>query len=173
MHYERLSQKPREFLAMTGYTLEEFHNLLPTFEEAFQEHTRRYTLEGFRRENRKFVSYKNSPLPTPADRLLFILSYLKQHPTQTYHALAFGLTQPKANQWLHLLHPVLNQALASLGELPARPAADVPPSDPQAEGAQGVYYWQDGTERPIPRPTAAQAQQLYYSGKKKRTPSRM
>ncbi|MGF1528526.1 MAG: transposase family protein, partial [Candidatus Competibacterales bacterium] len=51
--------------------------------------------------------YKNCPLPLPEDRLLFVLVYLKQNPLQVLLAWLFGLTQPKAHQWLHVLLPVL------------------------------------------------------------------
>ena len=35
---------------------------------------------------RKFVIYRNSPLPTVEERLVFILSYLKLNPLQEQHA---------------------------------------------------------------------------------------
>jgi len=59
-------------------------------------------------------------LPTPEDRLLFVLMYLKAAPLQLVHATAFGLTQPKANLWLHVLLSALRNALSSSGDCPAR-----------------------------------------------------
>jgi len=38
---------------------------------------------------------------------------------QEAQATLFGMYQPDANKWVHLLHPLLNQALAVLGKLPA------------------------------------------------------
>jgi hypothetical protein len=112
MTYQKLSKNERNFLAMTGYTVEEFLALLIYFEVIFIEYMSKYTLEGFRRENRRYVNYKNCPLPTIEDKFIFILVYLKQNPTQTYHAQMFGMTQPKANLWIHTLHTVLNLTLA-------------------------------------------------------------
>ena len=54
------------------------------------------------------------------DKLLFILVYLKQAPTQEVQGSLFGMRQSKANMWIHLLHPVLNRALAQHGDIPRR-----------------------------------------------------
>ena len=60
-----------------------------------------------------------------ADKLLFILTYLKQNPIQEVQGQLFGMSQSNANKWIHLLHPVLNQALADQELLPARTADDL------------------------------------------------
>jgi hypothetical protein len=78
--YETLVRKPAAFQALTSLTVEEFHELLEPFEAAFREHMTEWTLEGKRRQNRAYVSYSNSPLPTPEERLLFLLSYLEGEP---------------------------------------------------------------------------------------------
>lgn len=109
--YEGLVRKPAAFQALTSLTVEEFSELVEPFETAFREHMAKWTLEGKRRQNRAYVSYANSPLPTPEERLLFILSYLKENPTQSYHGLLYGMTQGKANMWIHSLLPALRSAL--------------------------------------------------------------
>lgn len=118
--YEGLVRKPAAFQALTSLTIEEFSELVEAFETAFREHMAEWTLEGKRRQNRAYVSYANSPLPTPEERLLFILSYLKENPTQTYHGLLYGMTQGKANMWIHSLLPALRTALRETGDAPAR-----------------------------------------------------
>jgi len=60
-----------------------------------------------------------------ADKRLFMLTYLKQHPIQEVQGQLFGMSQSNANKWIHLLHAVLNQALAHQELLPARPADDL------------------------------------------------
>ena len=60
-----------------------------------------------------------------ADKLLFILTYLKQNPIQELQGQLFGMSQSNANKWIDLLHPVLNQALADQELLPARTADDL------------------------------------------------
>ena len=84
---------------------------------------RNQTIDGYDRIGRAYSAYRNSPLPTTEDKLLFILVYLKQYPTQTLHGQLFGLSQSNANKWIHLLHPVLQQALATAGHLPPRTAS--------------------------------------------------
>jgi hypothetical protein len=41
-------------------------------------------------------------------------------PTQEVQGSLFGMSQSKANMWIHLLHAVLNRALAVHGDLPKR-----------------------------------------------------
>lgn len=164
--YQELSQKPRQFLALTGYTVEEFDALVPYFEAAFKKYVSEYRLDGKKRTRRRYSEYKNSPLPTINDKLLFILVYVKQGHLQEVQASLFGMEQPNANTWIHLLHPLLNQALVEAGEMPAREAAELEAAETEGElGAQD--FFQDGTERPIPRPSDPADQRTYYSGKKK------
>jgi hypothetical protein len=118
--YAEVAAKPADVLALTSLTVEEFQQLVAPFETAFQAHMAEWTLEGKRRQNRRYTPYTNSPLPTPEDRLLFMLSYLKQNPTQTYHGHVFGLPQCKVNQWVHTLFPILRVTLRRTGDAPSR-----------------------------------------------------
>jgi hypothetical protein len=43
-----------------------------------------------------------------ADKLLFILTYVKQNPIQAVQGQLVGISQSNANKWIHLLHSVLN-----------------------------------------------------------------
>lgn len=115
--YPELAKSPRKFLAMTGYTREEFQALFPYFQAEFEQYVAVYRLNGKKRTKRRYSQYQNSP-----DKRLFSLIYLKQGSLQEAQATLFGLHQPDANRWLHLLHPLLNRALAKAGELPARQA---------------------------------------------------
>src|SRR5205823_10237416 len=96
----------------------------------------------------------------------------------------------RANQWIHVLLPVLLAALRALGDAPARslsalaqrlgvsaadaatvvtPLAEEPAhggADPAAEAASPPFA-HDGTERRIVRPQDPAAQTECYSGKKK------
>src|SRR5262245_26409110 len=77
-------------------------------------------MDGKPRTVRRFTVYKNCPLPTPEDRLLFILAYLKTYALQVVHGRLFGMVQGKANQWIHVLLPAWLAALRTLGDAPAR-----------------------------------------------------
>ena len=105
---------------MTSLTRDEFQQLVPPFETAFQTHMAAWRLDGKPRTVRRFSVYQNCPLPTPEDRLLFILAYVKTYSLQVVQGRLFGMGQSKANQWIHVLLPVLLAALRTLGDAPAR-----------------------------------------------------
>ena len=120
MRYAEVSRQERKFLEVTSLTVEEFKQLVPAFEEAFQDRMKDWCLDGKKRSGRGYITYANCPLPTPEDRLLFILVYLKNNSLQVLHGELFAMPQNKANQWIHTLLPVLQTALRSLGDAPAR-----------------------------------------------------
>lgn len=120
LRYAQVSQKEQKFLEMTSLTVEEFDQLVPAFEEAFQERMKQWCLDGKPRRGRPYMTYANCPLPTPQDRLLFILFYVKTNVLQVVQGQVFGMPQNKANQWIHPLLPVLQVALRSQGDAPAR-----------------------------------------------------
>ena len=118
--FAALQSRPMEFLDFTSVTLDEFQQLVPPFEAAFQARMAAWRMDGKPRTVRQFSVYKNCPLPTPEDRLFFILTYLKTYALQVVHRRLFGMVQGKANQWIHVLLPVLLAALRTLGDAPAR-----------------------------------------------------
>ena len=120
LRFTELQTRPMEFLDFTSVTLNEFQQLVPPFEAAFQARMAAWRMDGKPRTARRFTVYKNCPLPTPEDRLLFILVYLKTYTLQVVHGRLFGLVQGKANQWIHILLPALLAALRALGDAPAR-----------------------------------------------------
>jgi Helix-turn-helix of DDE superfamily endonuclease/DDE superfamily endonuclease len=97
----------------------------------------------------------------PAQKLLFLLVYLKTYPLQVVMAELFGLSQPQVNYWLGRLLPALRDALDDLGALPER--------DPRAFAGAGLgpRLIIDGTERRRQRPKSPEKQVLHYSGRKK------
>jgi Helix-turn-helix of DDE superfamily endonuclease len=123
--YEEVTQRAGSLRAMTGLTAPEFTALLAPFEQAFEAYMRDHTIDGQPRTSRRYAAYATCPLPTMADKLLFILTYLKQNPIQEMQGQLFGMSQSNTNKWIHLLHPVLNQALAHQNLLPARTADEL------------------------------------------------
>jgi Helix-turn-helix of DDE superfamily endonuclease len=120
VRFADVQARPTEFLDFTSLTLDEFQQLVPPFEAAFQAHMVAWRLDGKPRTARRFSVYKNSPLATPEDRLFFILVYLKTYALQVVQGRLFGMGQSKANQWIHVLLPALLAALRTLGDAPAR-----------------------------------------------------
>jgi Helix-turn-helix of DDE superfamily endonuclease len=120
VRFTDVQSRSTEFLDLTSVTLDEFQQLVPPFEAAFQAHMAAWRLDGKPRTARRFTVYENCPLPTPEDRLFFILVYLKTYALQVVQGRLFGMGQSKANQWIHVLLPALLAALRALGDAPAR-----------------------------------------------------
>ena len=120
VRFTDVQARPTEFLDLTSVTLDEFQQLVPPFEAAFQAHMAAWRLDGKPRTARQFAVYKNCPLPTPEDRLFFVLTYLKTYSLQVVQGRLFGMGQSKAHQWIHVLLPALQAALRTLGDTPAR-----------------------------------------------------
>src|SRR5262244_3596824 len=120
VRFTELQSRPMAFLDFTSVTLNEFQQLVPPFETAFQCHMAVWRMDGKPRTARRFTVYKNCPLPTPEDRLLFILTYVKTYALQVVQGRLFGMVQGKAHQWIHVLLPALLAALRALGDAPAR-----------------------------------------------------
>jgi hypothetical protein len=123
LRFADVQSRPTEFLDLTSLTLDEFQLLVAPFETAFHAHMAAWRLDGKPRTARQFSVYKSCPLPTPEDRLFFLLTYLKTYSLQVVHGRLFGMGQSKANQWIHALLPVLLAALRTLGDAPARSVA--------------------------------------------------
>ncbi len=153
LRYHKIANDERRVLSLTSLTPLEFNNLVPLFTTSFYEYLEEQTVEGYERVGRSYVPYRNSTLPTMEDKLLFILVYLKQAPTQEVQGSLFGMRQSKANMWIHLLHPVLNRALAQHGDLPNRDmlVALVDGSDDDKdEGARADDIQPVSDERSVP-----------------------
>src|SRR4249919_553103 len=118
-----VQDRPTEFLDLTSLTLDEFQQLVPPFEAALQAHRAAGRLDEKPRTARRFRVDQHCPLPTPEDRLFFLLVYLKTSALQVVQGRLFGMGQSKANQWIHVLLPVLLTALRTLGDAPARSLA--------------------------------------------------
>ena len=120
LRFADLETRPTEVLDLTSLTMDEFQQLVLPFEAAYQSHMADWRLDGQPRTARRYTTYQNCPLPTPEDRLLFILVYLKTYPLQVVQGRLFGMGQSKAHQWIHVLLVVLRSTLRALGDAPTR-----------------------------------------------------
>jgi flagellar biosynthesis chaperone FliJ len=170
MKYTDYQNNEKTIRSLTGLSCEQFVALLPYFEEAHDEYLTHYDMNGkFRNGQRGFTIYKNSPLPTIADRLFFILVYLKNNPLQEYHAACFEMDQKHCNSFIHVLHRILEQCLRNAEVMPAGTQKEFEAllKEEQREEEFPILL-HDGTEREIPRPVDPDEQQEKYSGKKKK-----
>lgn len=165
IRYEQLQGRSRVLAHLTGLDSQAFEQLLPAFGDAYQELLQKEDQQRTIPRQRQRGGGRKAALTTLADKLLFILFYFRQYPTQETLAFLFGFSQGQACTWIHRLTGVVNRALGYELQLPAR--------DPQtletvlAECAE-LEFLIDGTERPIRRPQDPEQRKTDYSGKKKR-----
>lgn len=169
LRYEELVENPARLRAWTGLDREELEALLPSFQVAWDEHRQNHHRAPETRK-RALGAGRPGSLRTLEDKLLFILVYFKTYPLQEVQATLFGMSQSQANEWIHRLTDVLQATLQRDLHLPARDAATVESLLAECENHTFVI---DGTERPTQRPGHDAVQQERYSGKKRRTRTKM
>ena len=152
----------RSLLSLTSLTRAEFFQLLEVFDVFWQRYHTQYDLQGKRRRIKKFSEHASMSLKGSLDKLFFVLVYLKQHPLQSYYGFTFAMSQSKVSQWLKVLLPLLEQALAKLRLLPCREPSHLYVS---LRLLAGQVLWLDATERAVPRSVNGERQKYEYSGK--------
>jgi hypothetical protein len=125
LRFTDLRTRPTEVLAWTSLTVNELEPLASPFEAAFQAHMALWRLDGKPRLARRDTTDQNGPLPTPEDRLRFLLVSLQTSPRQVVHGRRFGMGQRQAHQWIPVRLVVLRAALRTLGETPTRSVAEL------------------------------------------------
>ena len=155
--------RPTEFLDLTSLTLEEFQPLVPPFEAAFHAPMARWRRDGKPRTARQLTVDTNCPLPTPEDRLFFLLTYLTTYALQVVPGRLFGMGQRTAHQWIHGLLPALLAALRTLGEAPARARTALAPrlGGSEAEAATVVVPLEEAPAPVAAVPAATPASPLW------------
>jgi len=162
----------RQMRALTGLSQKQFDALLTQFTAEYEEKRWKAYEQGVAagKRQRKPGAGQKGKLPTPADKLLFVLYYYKTYPTFDVLGTQFGMVRSKAHENLHRLSPVLHETLVRLGVMPHREFAT-----PQAlkQALQGIdQLLIDVTERVYRRSQDDQVQREHYSGKKSATRSR-
>ncbi len=60
LRYKQIADKAKDFLAMAGYTQEEFLGLLPQFQQSYYDYLQEQTIEGYNRVGQIPKPYQNS-----------------------------------------------------------------------------------------------------------------
>ncbi|MCA1640308.1 MAG: transposase [Acidobacteria bacterium] len=165
IEYSKLKEKPREFLAVTSLTDEEFQALLPTFERCYEVLSPPKPKASKKKKQRAKGGGRRGNLSSINEKLLFILVYQKTAPLQVAHGLQFGLSQGRVNYWAHRLLPVLQMSLSKMGMKPVRKGEEVAVSIEASEGGANLSL--DAAERLLQRPVNDEKQREKYSGKRK------
>ena len=164
INYETIKNNPTQFLAMTSMKTKEFEYLLCNFEPHWENYHRYFTLMGKRRKRPVFDEYSNDSLPGAANKLFFLVLYLKIYTLQQCHSALFGISQGKTSRMVKILQPLLDKTLYDIGCMPSSNPEDI---QHMLEQSQAKAITVDATERSIPRATDYSVQEEYYSGKKK------
>lgn len=165
LNYSTVAFRCRIFQSLTGLTPEAFAQLIPAFQQVYEQALDEADARRESPRQRRRGGGRKPVLQTVEDKLLFILFYFRLYPTQEVLGFLFGLGQPQANFWVHRLTPILNAALGYEMQLPARNPATL---EEVLAACPALEFVIDGTERPRQRPKDPQRQQEFYSGRKKR-----
>jgi hypothetical protein len=78
--YHQVQEHPKLFLAMTGLSHAEFHQLLPHFQYAWDQYVQQHYVDRDDRRRQYGAGRSESTLVHIEDKLLFILYYVKVYP---------------------------------------------------------------------------------------------
>lgn len=162
--YEKLAKNPRLFQTFTGLRLAGFAQILPSFSDCYEADLAERDEAREESRQRERGGGRISAIPSMADKLVFILFYFRHYPMQSLQGFLFNMSQAQANDWIHRLTPILNEALGVEHQLPARASTDI---EKLLQACPELEFMLDGTERGVRRPKNAEQQKRKYSGKKK------
>ena len=158
---DRAKKSDRIMRALTGMTILEFESLVITFSLVFQ----KYQATRKKKRQRAVGGGRKHTLTTAAERLFFILFYVKCYPTLDLAGFFFGVDRSRIQRWVKELLPLLEETLGREVVLPARKVNSVEEFVAQFPEVKDVFI--DATERPVRRPEKNKAQHDHYSGRKK------
>lgn len=164
MNYDTVKLNEKQFLAVTSLYPDEFAVLLESFSPICEKYFRYKTLEGLNRRNISSKEHGNASLKGSAQKLFFLLVFLKTNSLQEQHAISFGISQSKVSRISRILLVLLDETLKKMNLLPFRDGELLQKG--LAEHATKVFT-HDGLERSIPRNICNEAQEEEFSGKKK------
>ena len=167
---EKSKKNPRIFRGLTGISLSDFHNLVPTFSQEVKnfEYKRRKEQEdaGIRFERRVGWGWPKWLLSTPEEQLFFILAYVRLY--LTFEMMGFfwnGTSKGRVHDWVMKYLPILERTLWKKQVLPKRKIGNI--EDFIREYPDLSDFFLDGSERRIQRPKKGKIQEKFYSWKKK------
>lgn len=160
---DSIKDNPRQFIAFTSLNQAEFMVLLQFFAPLCERYYQYHDFKGESRSMPRTKERSDSSLNGALDKLLFILSYMKENATQAYHGVLFGMSQGKVSMWIKQLAPLLEASLQKMRKLPSRCTSLL--YQVLLTSIETVFLM-DVTERKIGRSTDMHVQKEHYSGKK-------
>lgn len=162
MNTKSIFSNTRLSKALIGMSQAEFQALLPAFGQAW--HITHKTIPN---RQRAVGGGKKGKIPTIADKLAFILLYLKCYPTYDLLGFLTGRDRTRCCRSVQTLLPVLEMALGRHLVLPKRKIHS--PEEFFRLFPQAREVFLDGTERRVEKPKNLKKRRKLYSGKKKTT----
>ena len=159
----------RQMRALTGVPTEKMTILENAFARALAGEKERVYQEKLAagKRQRKLGGGQKGKLSTVPEKLVFLLYYLKVYPTFDVLGAQFQMSRSKACENVHLLFPILCQALINLGVMPHRKFETLEEFRAACQNIETLLI--DVTERPHRRPVDDVKQEDLYSGKKNAT----
>ena len=159
----------RRLKSLTGLSFKKYECLLEKFTLVYERVKSAESINKIRK--RKQGGGRKGALPNHEIKLLFVLYYLKAYPTFDMLADRFGFSTSRANQHLHKLMPIVQEALAELNVMPKRNFENPESLQQHLEKLGGIATLLiDVTEREHVRCQDKENRNALYSGKKKDTP---
>jgi len=156
----------RQLKSLIGLSQKEFDTLLEVFLVCLEEIKQEQYRKNRKHRKRRPGGGRKGALGTAANKLFFILCYLKNYPTFDVLAFIFGISLSKAQENVKKLIPVLKRAEEKLDVLPKRSFKEAAELAQIVENNEDIMI--DVTEREHFRPKDNKKQRKYYSGKKKK-----
>lgn len=162
LSFDTLSKHPRHFHSFTGFTVQEFTELVNIVQEDWKS-ARQSRLKPLENRTRKFGGGRTLDLPLLEDRLLVFLIWAKLYQTYLVLEYLFGVDESNICRIVQEFLPILSATIVidrtrkkirSLDELREL----IPDLD---------EVLVDATEQKIPRPQKKRARNKHHSGKKK------
>jgi len=106
--------------SLTGLGRREFDQLLPAFSDSIEAISNENYRKNRDKRSRRPGGGSKGKLPTPENKLFFILFYLKNYPTFDVLGFIFDLNPSKADENVKKFLPILKHAQSKLNILPRR-----------------------------------------------------
>lgn len=164
LRYHTLKKKPAHFKSFTGFTVEEFENLVDEIHLDWAELQKSF-YKPEKKRIRKYGGGRKLKLATPEDQLLLTLVWAKLYCTNDLLEHLFGIDESNVGRYLKRIRPLFQNLflLPKDKRKKIRTLEELRKIIPDFDVVIG-----DATEQLIPRPGKKHWQKKFYSGKKKR-----
>lgn len=162
---EKAMKSPRIFRGLTGISINDFENLIPTFSQVVREFLIERRNDKSTKE-RALWGGRKGLLVSCREQLFFILAYVRLYLTLEMMGFFWnGTSKWRAHDWVMKYLPLLQKTLGREIVLPKRRIGSIEEFIKTYPDLKEFFL--DGSERRVQRPKKDKIQKKNYSGKKK------